>query len=119
MELENFTGLSVESVKQDFYSSVFLTGLEAILTEDIDQGLQKKETLHTQQVNRAVFFNVIKDRAFDILLEEKSIDQIIPELEALFSTNPTLYGPEKETPRILSVPRRLIHFLKRKKKCVF
>lgn len=100
LELENFTGLSAESVKQDFYSSVFLTGLESILTEDIDKALQKKNTVHTQKVNKAVSFNLIKDRAFDIILEKKSIDEIITELETLFLTSPTLYRPEKETPRI-------------------
>jgi hypothetical protein len=31
--LENFTGKSAESVYQDFYSSVYLTGIEALLTE--------------------------------------------------------------------------------------
>ncbi|WP_408610393.1 transposase [Beggiatoa alba] len=31
--LENFTGKSAESVYQDFYSTVYLTGVESILTE--------------------------------------------------------------------------------------
>ena len=126
LELENFTGKSAECVKQDFYSSVFLTGLESILTEDVDKKLAKKtekKTVstpkHKQQVNKAVSFNIIKNRAFDILLEQKSIDKIIPELEALFLTNPTLYRPHRKTPRKEVRFRRLVNFLKRKKKYVF
>ena len=119
LELENFTGLSAESVKQDFYSAVFLCGLESILTEDIDTKLKSKKTKHKQQVNKAVSFNLIKDRAFDILLEQDSVDKIIYELEALFITNPTLYRPNKKTPRKKTTSRRLINFLKRTKKYVF
>lgn len=36
LALENFTGLSEEAVRQDFFATVFLSGLEAILTEDVD-----------------------------------------------------------------------------------
>ena len=120
LELENFTGKSVESVKQDFYSSVFLCGLESILTEDTDIILKEKENVtHIQKVNKAVSFNAIKDRAFDILFEEEDINSILSELEALFIMNPSLERKKRNTPRKKSIPRKLIHFLKRGKKYVF
>ena len=40
------------------YSTVYLTGLEAILTAGIDEQLAEKSTKNTQKVNRAV--NAIK-----------------------------------------------------------
>lgn len=42
--LENFTGFSAESVRQDFYSTIFLTGLETILTEDAEDILSQIES---------------------------------------------------------------------------
>jgi IS4 transposase len=44
--LENFTGKSAEFVYQDFYSSVYLTGIEVLLTESSQAFLSsKKNTL--------------------------------------------------------------------------
>jgi hypothetical protein len=34
LSLENFSGTSVEAVKQDFYATIYICGLEAVLTED-------------------------------------------------------------------------------------
>ena len=117
--LENFTGLSPECVRQDFFSSVFLTGLESVLTEDTDKELKKKKTNHQQKVNKAVSFNIIKNKAFDILLEKKSIYKVIQELEKLFLTNPTLYRKDRATERKICTPGAVIDFLKRRKKFVF
>jgi hypothetical protein len=40
--LENFTGTSVEAVKQDFYATIFICGLESLLTHEANQRLQAK-----------------------------------------------------------------------------
>lgn len=63
LELENFSGLSVESVKQDFYATLYLTGLESILTADAQAQLDQRPTQHRQTVNRGVAFNIIKNRS--------------------------------------------------------
>ncbi|MFI3120542.1 MAG: IS4 family transposase, partial [Methylococcaceae bacterium] len=60
LTLENFTGLGVEAVKQDFYATIYLSGLESILTGSAQDILDTKETQHPQKVNRAVSFNAIK-----------------------------------------------------------
>lgn len=36
LNLENFSGKTAESVYQDFYATVYLTGIETILTADVD-----------------------------------------------------------------------------------
>ncbi len=65
LNLENFTGLSVESVYQDFHSSVFLSGLESILTQDAQAQLDAKTVKNPQPVNRMVSFNTMKNHAFE------------------------------------------------------
>jgi hypothetical protein len=73
LNLEHFSGKTVESIYQDFYSTVFLTGLESILTEDSNVELLQRETTYPQQVNHAVSFNAIKNHAFDLLYSEKTL----------------------------------------------
>ena len=57
LSLENFTGKTVESIKQDFWSSVFITNLESIMTADLEKrGVQVDRKI----INKAVSFNAIK-----------------------------------------------------------
>jgi hypothetical protein len=119
LSLEHFTGISVESVLQDFHAAVFLTGLESILTEDSDVALSEKETMHPQQVNQAVSFNAIKHRAFDLFMSDVPIDEVVDELTDLFSRNPTLYRKDKNPERKPAGLHRLLNFWQRVKRFVF
>ena len=102
--LENFTGQSAESVRQDFHSTVYLTGLETLLTADAQAQLAEKDTLHAYQVNHAVSFNAIKNRALDLLDRETDLDRLADRLTALFLKNPTCVRPGRETPRLGKSP---------------
>ena len=42
LNLENFSGKTAQSIYQDFYSTVYLTGLETILTADVNDKLSEK-----------------------------------------------------------------------------
>jgi hypothetical protein len=44
LNLENFTGKSLESVKQDFWSSIYISNVETILTEDIEEEIKSSRT---------------------------------------------------------------------------
>ncbi len=114
--LENFTGTQAEAVKQDFHSSVYLTGLESILTDAAQKQLDAKETKYPQRVNRSVSFNAIKNHAFDLLLGDSETDFIEEKLTALFLTNPTVERKHRNPPRKKSSSRR---FHKRQKKHCF
>ena len=39
LPLENFTGNTLESVPQDFYSTIYISGLESLLTTDVNEYL--------------------------------------------------------------------------------
>lgn len=69
LELENFTGVGVEAIRQDFYATLYLCGLESMLTDTAQAILNSKLTQYPQTVNRAVSFNAIKHLALDLLLE--------------------------------------------------
>jgi Transposase DDE domain len=119
LALENFTGDSAESVRQDFYAAVFLSGLESLLTDTAQTQLDAKNTRHRQTVNRAVSFNAIKNQAFALLLGDMPIDPLLEKLTALFLANPCLNRPQRHPPRKKSSARVLLNFQKRLKKQCF
>lgn len=116
LDLENFTGLNAEAVRQDFHATVYLTGLEAILTAPAQDQLDLKKTLHPQTVNRAVSFNAIKHHALDLLCSDLSTAVLCERLTALFLTSPTTDRPQRNPPRQKSSSRALLDFHKRRKK---
>lgn len=120
LALENFTGNGVEAILQDFYATVYLSGLEALLTQDAQTQLDAKTTRHAQTVNRAVSFNAIKTQALDVLLGDPQDTAVLMEkLTAVFLTNPCLSRPQRNPPRKNTAARSLLSFHKRQKKLCF
>lgn len=119
LNLENFTGKTSESVYQDFYVAIYLTGLESILTSDSNKILAEKITKYPQQVNKMVSFNAIKNVAFRLLYSDLDSNTVIKRLESLFLTNPTVVRKERKTPRIKRAARHVLNFVKRKQKICF
>lgn len=119
LNLENFTGKTAESVYQDFYSTVYLSGVESVLTMDIDEKLAQKSTKNKQQVNRSVSFNAIKNQAMDLLFSDNDKDQVIEQLEQLFLTNPVSIRKTRKVPRKKRSSKHLLHYANRKRKICF
>jgi Transposase DDE domain len=119
LTLENFTGLGVEAVKQDFYATIYLSGLESVLTGSAQEILDAKETQHPQKVNRAVSFNAIKTQAFALLMSSMASDVLIERLTVLFLQNPCLERKDRNPPRKKSSATVLLNYHKRVKKQCF
>jgi hypothetical protein len=114
LNLENFSGKTAQSIYQDFYSTVYLTGLESILTTEVDEQLSKKSTKNKQQVNRVVSFNAIKNQAVELLCSDEASDVVIKRLEKLFLTNPVSIREQRKVPRQKRSARHQVNHLKRK-----
>ena len=95
--IDNFTGRTVESIYQDFYSTIFLSGLETMLTSTAEEKLSKKATKHKQQVNRAISFHAIKHRAIPMIFDPP--EDFEEQMTALFQINPTTVRPERKKKR--------------------
>jgi hypothetical protein len=124
LSLENFTGKSVESIMQDFWSTIYISNLETVLTEDVNTELKmKKDKAHRtnkeQMVNKAVSFNVIKTMAFDLLYSKDDTDKTLEKMLKLFITNPVIKRPEREVKRYKTSARKSLNFQKRACKHVF
>jgi hypothetical protein len=93
-ELERFSGLSAESIKQDFYGVVFLATLESVLSRETEQAMQaaavERETKTVPQVNHAVSYVALVGEVASLLADpQASIKETLRELKHLFQTNPS------------------------------
>jgi len=101
LDLQNFTGLSAEAVRQDLYSTIFLSNFESILIRPAQEELQRKsERLkNRQQVNHSVSFHAIKSEIIRLLLSDKPTSQVLSETRLLFLDNPVSTRSRRIVPR--------------------
>ena len=121
LNLENFTGKSLESVKQDFWSSIYISNVETIFTEDTKTELNadlKKEQL-SKKINRSVSFNAIKNMAFELFFYENDKTIVEKKMTLLFKTNILVQREERPSLRNKESPPKIINFQKRNRKHVF
>lgn len=88
--LENFTGKTVEAIKQDFWSTIFISNFETIMVEDIEESINSKKPNKEIKVNKAVSFNAIKKMAFEIFYNEEDKSLVCEKLSKLFTMNPII-----------------------------
>jgi hypothetical protein len=119
LDLENFSGVSVEAVLQDFYVAVLLTGIETILTDDAETWLKRQTGGHPKQVNKAVSFNAIKQHAFELFMSDEPPDVVLDKLTKLFKTSPVTVRPGRNSPRGKLSPAARLNFVRRRRKVVF
>jgi len=127
LSLENFTGQTALAVKQDFFATIFLTNYESMMTYDMNEELKEKtkDNKYVQKVNKAVSFNVIKHKVFDLLYLDNPLDEMLEQMEKLFLTNTIVIRPDRKSkPRLdkdlhkSTIAANSINHLKRKKKNV-
>lgn len=117
----------MEAIKQDFWSTIFISNYETILTFDINKKMkdEKASPAHKQlkeasKVNKAVTFNIIKHQAIDILLDPKQdTESKIQELTILFKTAAIPIRKNRTPPRKKTSYARSYNFQLRKKKHVY
>ena len=69
LNLENFSDKTAESVYQDFYSTIYLSGIESIFTEDTDEQLAEKP--NKKSIERFHFMPFKNQQALELLLGSK------------------------------------------------
>lgn len=119
--LENFTGKSVETIKQDFWSTIFISNLESIMTEDIEETLNAglANGKSEKSINKSVSFNAIKNLAFDIFSTESDTDCIMDRLSKLFLMNTLVVRKGRKVDRNKVTDTRSLNYQKRARKHVF
>jgi hypothetical protein len=120
LNLENFSGRTVESVFQDVHASIFLSNLESVLTRSSVEKLKADsvEHKHSKDVNHAVSFHAIKSRIVDLLLSNKPLEKVLPQIERLFLQN-AVSSRQRQVPRKKTSAWRSYHHQRTERKVVF
>jgi hypothetical protein len=121
LDLENFSGLTAEAVRQDFHATLLLCNLETVLTAATTSALKEQtgEQANPKQVNRAVSFHALKDHLLALLYSDIPAEQVIEKLQQLFLGSPVSIRPNRKIPRRKLSLHRSYHFQRRVKKIVF
>jgi hypothetical protein len=121
LDLENFSGLSAEAIRQDLHATIFLSNMESILVQPAQRQLQQnsQQRKHPAQVNHAVSFHALKTQIIRLLLSEEPIHQVLSKLERLFLDNPVSSRPGRKAPRQKKSAWRSYHFQRNIRKSVF
>jgi len=129
LSLENFTGTSALAIKQDFYATMFISNMEALVTYELNEELKnedKKSNKYEQKVNKSVSFNTIKNYAFELLyFPDKNIDEILDKIYQQLRTNKIAIRPNRKYARPTRTEGKntkgikSANYQKRKKKIVF
>jgi hypothetical protein len=122
LELENFSGRTVEAIRQDVQAAVLLANLESVLSEPTQVALREQSRPETQplQVNRSNSYHALKDQVLDLLYRDIPASTVIEKLMKLFKGSPVAVrldrkGPRRRKPSFY----RSYHFQRRVKKTVF
>lgn len=122
LELENFSGQTVEAVEQDVQAALLLANLESVLSESTQAALNQQRKAETQprQVNRSNSYHAIKDQVLDLLYWDTPAPTVLQKLMRLFQGDPVAVRPNRKEPRSRRPSfHRSYHFQRRVKKAVF
>jgi hypothetical protein len=121
LDLENFSGLSAEAIRQDLHATIFLSNLESILIQPAQAQLRQasEQRQHPAQVNHAVSFHALKNQIIALLLSEEPIRQVLPKPHPLFLDNPVSSRPKRKVPRQKQSGWRSYHYQRNTRKVVF
>ena len=114
LQIENFTGLTPLSIKQDFFANMFITNLQTIIAIDAQEEISEetKERKHHYKINKNLSLGFMKDKIVEILM--KNDDKYMEELKMLFKIEPVPIRDGRKFPRIDHGPRKKYHMNKKK-----
>lgn len=89
LKVEYFTGYSKISILQDFYCAVFISNLQSIIVNDLQQELIEKSQgkMYVQKINTNLSYGFLKNRILELLFKKAPLENVFQELEALFIKN--------------------------------
>jgi hypothetical protein len=84
-----FTGYSKISILQDFYCAVFISNLQSLIVNDLQEELKikNKNTKLDYKINTNLSYGFLKNRILELLFKDAPLDSVFNELENLFLEN--------------------------------
>lgn len=101
LQMESFSGLTANSVIQDFYATVFIANLHSLLTKPAQEMIDKKTThrKHPMQINHNKAFGKIKTEIVSLFVSKKP-GEILKILHDYFTRFQLPIRKDRSFPRI-------------------
>jgi hypothetical protein len=121
LDLENWSGKTEESIRQDFHATVFLSNLESVLCQTSQEELTQKTAHRSQpaQINRAVSLHAIKSKIIELIAGTLPVESALRRVQRLFKANPVSVRPDRKVPRKKTQSGQAYHYQRNVKKVVF
>lgn len=121
LDLENWSGQTVEAVRQDVQAAVLVSNVESLLSQEPQEQLsaQAATRQYPAQVNRAVSYHALKERMLDLLWSRRPIQKVLEEIQRWMQSNPVSVRPDRSPPRRKQSFHRSYHYQRNLRKTVF
>jgi hypothetical protein len=89
LKIEYFTGYSIMSIKQDFFCAIFISNLQSVIVNDLEEELSIKNcnTKLDYKINKNLSYGFLKNRILELLFKDAPLEEVFKELENLFLQN--------------------------------
>jgi hypothetical protein len=89
LKVEHFTGYSVSSIQQDFFCAIFISNLQSVIVNDLQEEITKRDQQrkYNYKVNTNLSYGFLKNRILELLHRQAPLESIFQELETLFLNN--------------------------------
>jgi len=121
LDLENWSGQTVEAVRQDVQAAVLVSNLESLLSQEAQEELSAQDATrqYPAQVNRAVSYHALKERMLDLLWSKRPIQEVLQEMQRWMQSSPVSVRPDRSPPRRPQSFHRSYHYQRNLRKTVF
>lgn len=121
LDLENWSGQTVEAVRQDVQAAVFVSNVESLLSQEAQEELSAQDATrqYPAQVNRAVSYHALKERMLDLLWSKRPLQKALEEIQRWMQSNPVSVRPDRSPPRRPQSFNRSYHYQRNLRKTVF
>lgn len=103
LEIENFTGKSPLTVRQDFYATVLTNNIRGLihweLQDEVEQENQHSTRMYAYQLNKNLSIGRLKDRIVTLLLDQGNLQEFYTDLKREMKRNMIPIRPGRQFPR--------------------
>lgn len=108
LKLGEFSGYSVQSIYQDFYSTLFVSNIQSLIVGQLNEELEQKKnnTKYRYKVNANISYGILKDRIIEIFFSKNEMDTITKEIKDLLIKNLIPVRPNRSFMRNTGIYRK-------------
>ena len=103
LKIEEFSGYSNQSILQDFYSTLFVSNIQPLIENEINEEIEKesetKNIKYQYKINTTLSYCFMKDRILELFFTKNDMNDIINELKELFKKHLIPIRPNRKFER--------------------